>query len=328
MEINAAIANEAAPMSEIESDFAAFARERALKLAPGLDWRKPKETAEVISLMDDSADEPPPKPKRRAEQRLRETQTRPDGSTNRTSLEERYGLRPSSGNPARPETKATAAAAETVEEGGASAKKPNYWGLLNAAKKELSETNWAGAKAPLLKLIELYPGQSGRQNAYALLAAAERQLGETNQERETLVTLAAQSDDESAAYLRLMELDEARADWAGETENARRFLAVNPLLPAPYRRLARSSEETGQTAEAARCYQRLLLLDPPDPADVQFRLATQLRKQGDFPGAKRHVLQALEDAPRFRDAQRLLLQVEDGAPGEKGPATPTPAPKP
>src|SRR6185295_15604739 len=41
-EINAAISKHTAPMEKLEQDFAAFARERATKLAPGLDFEKPK----------------------------------------------------------------------------------------------------------------------------------------------------------------------------------------------------------------------------------------------------------------------------------------------
>ena len=40
-EINATIAARTAPMDKIEKEFAAFARHRAEKLAPDLDWKKP-----------------------------------------------------------------------------------------------------------------------------------------------------------------------------------------------------------------------------------------------------------------------------------------------
>jgi hypothetical protein len=50
------------------------------------------------------------------------------------------------------------------------------------------------------------------------------------------------------------------------------------------------------------------LLDPPDPAEAHYRLARLLHQAGD-PAAKRHVLQALEEAPRFREAHRLLLEI-------------------
>jgi hypothetical protein len=48
-------------------------------------------------------------------------------------------------------------------------------------------------------------------------------------------------------------------------------------------------------------------------------LAALLHKTGE-PGAKRHVLQALEEAPRFRDAHRLLLRVAEKAPAEPSKA--------
>jgi uncharacterized protein HemY len=53
------------------------------------------------------------------------------------------------------------------------------------------------------------------------------------------------------------------------------------------------------------------LLDPADAAQVHYQLARLLHARGNAEAeAKRHVLQALEEAPRFREAQRLLLQLE------------------
>src|SRR5260221_206703 len=40
--INEAIEAHTAPLEDIEEEFSAFAQERAEKLAPGLDWEKPK----------------------------------------------------------------------------------------------------------------------------------------------------------------------------------------------------------------------------------------------------------------------------------------------
>ncbi|HUV65948.1 MAG TPA: hypothetical protein VMW24_18785, partial [Sedimentisphaerales bacterium] len=52
----------------------------------------------------------------------------------------------------------------------------------------------------------------------------------------------------------------------------------------------------------------LLLLDPADPADIHYRLA-RLLEHKDPAEAKRHVLLALAEAPRFREAHRLLLKI-------------------
>jgi hypothetical protein len=73
-----------------------------------------------------------------------------------------------------------------------------------------------------------------------------------------------------------------------------------------------ASEGLGQPGQAVDSYRRLLLLDPADPAEVNFRLARLLQRQ-DPAAARRYVLDALADAPRFRDAYRLLLQLGDGA---------------
>jgi tetratricopeptide (TPR) repeat protein len=188
------------------------------------------------------------------------------------------------------------------------AKSKNYWRLMESATRLVSEKQWEAAKAPLQKLIELYPDQSGPNNAYALLAAAHRGLNETDAERAALEKWAALDGDALDAYLRLMELANDAKDWKAIAQNAQRFLAVNPLVPQPYRFLGRASEEMGDTKSAIAAYQKLLLLDPADPAEVHYRLARLLHMNND-PASKRQVLQALEEAPRFREAHRLLLQL-------------------
>ncbi len=64
------------------------------------------------------------------------------------------------------------------------------------------------------------------------------------------------------AYLRLMELGEGSGDWAAVARNAERFLAVNPLVAPPYRRLGQASAELGALAVAIDAYRVLLELNP------------------------------------------------------------------
>jgi tetratricopeptide (TPR) repeat protein len=256
-EINAAIAAHTKPIGEFEKDFAAFARERAERLAPGLDWKKYKPIDPDISA---------------------------------------------------------AALADLVD------KNPtNFWALTDYARKLVADKKWDQAKVPLKKLLETFPGYTGANNAYLLLAATHRGLNETNEEREVLSKLAAIDADATGTFQRLMELNETAKDWPGVAQNAERFLAVNPLLPQPYRCLARANEELSHTDAAIQTYDKLLLLDPPDPAQVHFRLARLLRQRGD-PAAKRHVLQALEEAPRYRDAHGLLLELTGERPGSNAAA--------
>jgi hypothetical protein len=76
--------------------------------------------------------------------------------------------------------------------------------------------------------------------------------------------------------------------------------------------LAEAGAASGQNDVAIDANRKLLLLNPPDGVKVHFQLARLLHVRGNSEiEAKRQVLQALEDAPRFRDARQLLLEIED-----------------
>jgi len=128
-------------------------------------------------------------------------------------------------------------------------------------------------------------------------------------------------------YSRLIELTEAQKDWPEVSKYAERLLAINPLLSRPHRALAEAGMATGNSEQAVTAWRKLLLLDPPDPVDAHFQLARLLRARGgaDAPEAKRQLLQALEDAPRFQAALQLLVDLNSQI-----PETPTapPASKP
>lgn len=68
-------------------------------------------------------------------------------------------------------------------------------------------------------------------------------------------------------------------------------------------------------------------LDDTDPASVHYQLASLLRQAGRPKEARREVLKSLEQAPRFREAHQLLLELVDhelsAAPKPKGSPAPT-----
>lgn len=194
---------------------------------------------------------------------------------------------------------------------------PNsFWALSLHAGSLLTEEKWEQAKAPLQKLISLYPAHTGQDNPYRLLALVHHKLGETEQEAQVLGKWAALSPDAAEAYDRLMEIEMEQKKWTQVAENSERYLATYPLLSTTYLRLGRSCEELGQPERAVESYERLLLLDPADPVDVHYRLA-QLLRQRDPAGAKKHILEALADAPRFRQGHKLLLEILSGPVGAK-----------
>jgi tetratricopeptide (TPR) repeat protein len=203
----------------------------------------------------------------------------------------------------------------------------NYWALTMSAHDLMEAKKWPEAKAVLKHLVALHPKQAGAESAYRSLAAVLRETGEKDEERAVLAKLSVLDDDATEAYLRLMDLAQEAKDWPTVRNAADRYLAVNPLVVPPYRYLARASVELGDKTAAIAADRTLLKLDPPNPADTQFQLAQLLHETGD-PEARRHVLQALEEAPRYRDALALLLDINrpPAPPADAAaPAAPTPA---
>ena len=248
LEINAALEKNAAPLAALEKDFAAFAHERADRLAPKLDWEKPDPGLLLPAAADELA-----------------------------AWEKKHP--------------------------------DNYWLLRLRAGQLAGEKKWGEAKGVLARLVELYPSQKGGDTAYRPLAAAWRALGDIAEERRVLTTWAAIDDEAPDAYQRLMELAAADRDWPAVTRNAERYLAVNPLVALPYRYLAQAAAATGDVAVAVGAWRTLLQLDPPDPAEAHFQLAQWLHRRGEIEEARRQVLLALEEAPRYRAALRLLLEL-------------------
>lgn len=303
VEINSVLEKHTAPLPTLERDFAAFARRRAESLAPGLDWEKPDLEAGAA-------------PGRRGFRSTR-LRTRAPVATNTVIATNVLAATNAPVFPpvAGPDPEASWAS-------WAKSHPTNFW-VMTRQTRELAEAKqWPEAKPLLERLLELYPEFTGPDSAYRLLAAAHRALGETNAERRVLARFAEKDAEAPDAYLRLMELAAAAQDWPDVLRNAQRGLAVAPLLPAPHRYLAQASEKTGQTQIAIGAYHALLQLDPPDPAETHFRLA-QLLHQAENPDARRHVLQALEEAPRYRAALRLLLELNDRPPASSSPG-PTP----
>lgn len=187
----------------------------------------------------------------------------------------------------------------------------NFYGLARYAQALTREEDWQAVLEPAKRLRELAPEYTGAGNAYALLARAYRELGETAAEREALEAWSERDGDAMDAYVRLIEIGVAAEDWQLVAANARRMLAVDPLTPIPHRHMAEAAEQLGQSSEAIAAYRALLQFDTVNPVNTHFRLAQLLRDEGHTDQARREVLLALEDAPRFLAAHRLLLELAE-----------------
>jgi len=87
---------------------------------------------------------------------------------------------------------------------------------------------------------------------------------------------------------------------------------VNPYVVEEHRWLGDHYLAQNQPRLAVREYDALLGLQPEDPAEALLGKARASMLVGDKDKAKRQVLYALEHAPFFRSAQKLLLEFNEG----------------
>lgn len=199
----------------------------------------------------------------------------------------------------------------------------NYYLLLRRAKERIAEEQWEEALDPLRKILSRYPLQPGNNEAPRLLSQCYRELGAVENERRILRQIAETDHEAPDIYRRLVRMDTDAERWERVDENLMRLFAVNPFLPQLYRDWARCGEALGRDAQAIRAWEKLLRLEPPDLANVHYQAARLLHRNGKE-RARGHVLRALEEAPRFRDAYRLLRNIKGL---EKTPSSPPPASK-
>ena len=201
---------------------------------------------------------------------------------------------------------------------------PNAIHTLEYTYKELIKTENFEETIPLLEhWISIQPSppySSDGLNPYLLLARTYKNLNDTNKEKETLDKLAEKTPDSLSAFTRLLEIAKEQENWKQLETNSQRLLALNPLLSEPHRQLATASEKLKKSEQAIQSWKSLLQLNPTDPAHIHFRLAN-LMQEGQPETAKRHLLQALEQAPRFRDAHRMLQSLPEKKEGQSNNQT-------
>ena len=202
----------------------------------------------------------------------------------------------------------------------------NFWGQLGEGRALVAERKFSQAEAPLKRAATLWPGCGEPGGPYLLLAAVRREAGDAAGERAMLETHVALDADAIEPRLRLAELSAAATDWPAVRRFAEQAVAVNPLLPAPHRWLAGAAEAVSDRPAAVAARRTLLALDPLDKAEQHFWIAKLLSADdGQLPAARREAVMALEEAPRYREAYRLLAEVagrmDKAAAATSGPAT-------
>ena len=160
----------------------------------------------------------------------------------------------------------------------------------------------------LEKLNELL-GDSVDLDVVRSLAEVHQEMGDEETELKWLEQLARLSADDFPKLRRLMEMYRQREQWDQLMQIAGRSLDVQPLLPVAHEYLVLAAERSNQLNQAKQSLEALSVMDPVDPAGIFYKTARAYRQAEDLEKAKRFVLKALDEAPHYRDAQKMLLEL-------------------
>jgi tetratricopeptide (TPR) repeat protein len=157
----------------------------------------------------------------------------------------------------------------------------------------------------------LYPEYVDDGNPYEVIAQIDQAKGDHAGALTALLDYQKFGGEDPATLKALAAIQQA----AGQSQQAAATLdAINDIYPVHdedlHRRLGALWLAQHNATGAVREYTALVALHPLDTAGAEYGLAQAWMAAGDLGRAETHVLSALEAAPGYRDAQKLLLDIE------------------
>ena len=183
-------------------------------------------------------------------------------------------------------------------------------------RNAMNDKDWATAIELAAGLIEILPQYVEPDSPYLAAAMAQRELGDNNAAMNTMQTFWQNGGYDPAALRRY-------ADWlieAGRDNDAIDVLysvnLVDPLDHELHGDLGDLLLAAGRADDALREYEVAMSLQPHDKATAWYRIAQAQYELGNIEQAQLNLLQALDVAPNFRPAQRLLLKLASNSNGQ------------
>lgn len=185
----------------------------------------------------------------------------------------------------------------------------NFYLNFALASRYFDARRYEDALPLLYRAIESFPWALEESGPYGLLVEILGRLEREDEAAKVLADWWTKSPLLSGNALRLARYFQQQGRPEQAIPVLEQAIYSDPFSAELHRRLGDLYLELDRPALAAREFQVLLALNPVDRAEAHFALAQALLRQGDRFGARREVLLALEIAPGFDEAQRLLLQV-------------------
>ncbi len=182
-----------------------------------------------------------------------------------------------------------------------------------SAMKKANADMKAGKKDDALRealaVRDFYPDFVGGGNAYELVADVYEATGKKPQAIQELEHYRDHGGSDIELLKKLAQWEKGASQPAQAQNTLEKLNFIYPEDEAHHRDLGSLALQTNQPAIAVREYQAILALHPADLAQAHLDLAQALNAAHKTNDAKDQVLMALEAAPDFKPAQKLLLQL-------------------
>ena len=179
--------------------------------------------------------------------------------------------------------------------------------LVAAAEQKQYDTVLAQGPA----IQAMYPEYVDDANVYEILADADRAKGDAKAEAAELTAYEHEGGQQPDLLKSLAALEESAGQPAEAIATLERLNYIYPVKDEDlHRRLGDLLYAQKRYPDAIREYTVLVASNPVDKAGAEFDLAQAYFAAGQKDKAEDSVLAALETAPGYRPAQRLLLELQ------------------
>ncbi|MPY86403.1 MAG: tetratricopeptide repeat protein [Luteitalea sp.] len=188
----------------------------------------------------------------------------------------------------------------------------HYFVQMAMARRLIKSGRPDEARPLLERAVGLVPFAGGEDGPHALLANLEAKAGRMDAAMAHLDQQLAQDPTSIEPVRQLLQIARERGDEARLDRAARRLIEIAPFDAELHSTLGDLALKRRDFETAVRELQAAIEAGPDDVAAAHTELAEVYWQTGRPAETKKHVIAALEVAPRLERAQELLLAVVDG----------------
>jgi tetratricopeptide (TPR) repeat protein len=204
-----------------------------------------------------------------------------------------------------------------VDDVGKTVKNFDHWrvGIEHLAKLD-KDKNYDEVLKDGPQVLSLYPQYIYEANAYEFIADADLAKDDKRAAAAILTGYEKMGGHNPGALKQLASLEKDLDEPKEAAATLDRINYIYPMNEDLHRQLGDLWFAQNNYKGAIREYGAVVAMHPLDKASAQFSLAQAYFADGQKDQAETNVLAALEAAPDFRPAQKLLLQIEDSEKGK------------